>query len=78
MERPITQSTNPYIRQQTGQSTPSNGRESSANAWEESPERPPQPLDTPPPPPVPKGENFSAFKGRIFDNSYTLQNQTKY
>jgi hypothetical protein len=58
-ERPTILSTNPYItRQQTSQSTGSDGRESSANAWEVPSEKPPRPLDTPPPPPVPKGEQL--------------------
>lgn len=53
--RPNATSTNPFLkRQATGSTTGS--KESSANAWGESPERPAQPSSAPPPPPVPQGK----------------------
>jgi hypothetical protein len=62
MEKPTMRSTNPYIRrQQTGQSTCSDERDGSANGWGESSERPPQPLDTPPLLPIPKGEHLACL-----------------
>lgn len=53
------ESTNPYIRrQQSGQSTPMEGEDSSASAWGDSGSRPPPPTKAPPPPPIPKGQHI--------------------
>jgi hypothetical protein len=59
LQRLTPESTNPYIRrQQTGQSTSSTeGGESSAGAWSDNTQRPPQPLSAPPPPPIIKGKH---------------------
>ena len=60
MQRPTTESTNPYVQiQQTSINETSDGGESSAKAWGGFAERPPIPFGAPPPPPVPKGKLLS-------------------
>jgi hypothetical protein len=53
MSRPIPSTTNPYLQKQmTGTA---DNKESSASAWVGFAERPAQPSEAPPPPPLPKG-----------------------
>jgi hypothetical protein len=57
MDRPTAESTNPYLRgQHTGQNITTDTKDSSASAWGGFAERPEQPSNAPPPPPIAKGK----------------------
>lgn len=51
--RPNTETTNPFLKRQATGSTTNSGKESSAEAWGE---RPAEPPNVPPPPPVSHGK----------------------